>query len=126
MNRILSDEISHTGVGDSIAGITDGENRVVDGGGDVQNVFLFIERHARGSDDERCRIAPMAVARGNLSGLFDDDVVIGALPAIVLTLRVDSQFEARDSSAESVGNENARVASVVFDGEIPGPIEKGW
>jgi hypothetical protein len=117
MNRILNDWSSHAGVGGSIAGIANGEDRVVDGGGDVQNVFFFIERDARGSDDERCRIAAMAVARGNLSGLFDDDIVSG-------TLCGDSQIETRDSSAGGVGDKNLRVAAVLFDREIPRPVEK--
>ena len=117
MNLILNDRASHAGIGGAIASIADGENRVVDGGGDVQNIFFFIERHAHGSDDERCRIASMTVARGNLSGLFADDFVSGGLCG-------DSQIEARDSSAESVGDKNLRVAAVLFNRKIPRPIEK--
>jgi hypothetical protein len=46
-------------------------------------VLFFVERNARWPNDECRGIAPMAVARDNLSGLFYDDVVIGGLRAVV-------------------------------------------
>src|ERR1700738_4872984 len=88
------------------------EDRVIDGGRDVEYVALRIVGESGRAYDHCRRIATKRVTRGDLRGAVEVDAVV-----------VDAHIEAHDRPVEHVRYEDLRMVAPIEDRQIPGPVD---
>jgi hypothetical protein len=99
MCGILNEHIPHACVAGSSACALNLKDCVITGGGHVENVFLVVKCQACWPNDERRRITPVNIARGDLGRFLYRNAVL----SIAAKGKTKFEPDGRDLSAITMG-----------------------